>query len=147
MAKQVGAGVGVMVLNNEGEVLLGRRHSDPKKADSKLSGAGTWTMPGGKLEFGEEFEGCAVRELEEETGIIANELTVLCVCNTKDHNAHFVTVGLLCSDYNGEPQVCEPDTIVEWEWFSIDALPDPMYFPSEHIIACYNQDTHYVKKY
>ncbi len=39
----------------DGKVLLGKRHDDPEKASSLLKGAGTWTMPGGKLDFSETF--------------------------------------------------------------------------------------------
>lgn len=67
MAKP-GVGFGVMILK-EGKVLLGKRHEDPEKADSLLHGAGTWTMPGGKLHFKESFEEGAYREVLEETGI------------------------------------------------------------------------------
>ena len=34
-------------------------------------GAGLWTLPGGGLDFGEAPEGGAVREVEEETGLVA----------------------------------------------------------------------------
>ncbi len=44
-----------MILRHN-QVLLGQRHSDPEKADSALQGEGTWTMPGGKLHYGESFE-------------------------------------------------------------------------------------------
>ena len=53
--KKVGVGFGVMILK-KGKVLLGKRHEDPEKASSELHGEGTWTMPGGKLHFGERFE-------------------------------------------------------------------------------------------
>lgn len=33
-------------------------------------GDGEWALPGGHLEMGESFEQCAVREVEEETGIM-----------------------------------------------------------------------------
>ena len=64
--KKVGVGFGVLLLKDK-KILLGKRHEDPEKADSELHGAGTWTMPGGKLEFGETFEQGARREVLEET--------------------------------------------------------------------------------
>lgn len=46
--KKVGVGFGVMILK-DGEILLGKRHKDPEKADSALHGEGTWTMPEERL--------------------------------------------------------------------------------------------------
>jgi 8-oxo-dGTP pyrophosphatase MutT (NUDIX family) len=45
------------------EVLLAKR------ADSQSFMPGVWVFPGGMVEDGEEYAACAVRELEEETGI------------------------------------------------------------------------------
>ena len=45
-----GLGVGVMVLK-ESKILLGLRNPNKEKASSELQGQGTWTMPGGKVEF------------------------------------------------------------------------------------------------
>ena len=77
MPPKVGVGVGVVVVADEprgdGEgngnasneasvrVLVGRRRGS--------HGAGTWALPGGWLEVGEEFAVCGARELIEETGI------------------------------------------------------------------------------
>lgn len=66
MPGQVCVGVGALVIDN-GRVLLGRRKGS--------HGAGTWALPGGWLEKGESFEDAAVRELEEETGLTAADLT------------------------------------------------------------------------
>lgn len=142
--KKVGAGFGVMILR-DGKVLLGRRHDDPEKASSALRGEGTWTMPGGKLEFGESFEEGARREVKEETGLEINELKVICLHNNKNEHAHFVTVGLFSDSFDGEPQVMEPDEIVEWRWFELDNLPDPMYFPSANILENYRQGRFYIE--
>jgi len=47
--------------DNELKVLLIRRAGEPFK-DS-------WALPGGFIEIGEDLEACALRELEEETGV------------------------------------------------------------------------------
>jgi 8-oxo-dGTP diphosphatase len=141
--KRVGAGVGVMILNKEGKVLLGKRHSDPHKADSELHGEGSWTMPGGKLEFGETFEEGIIRETREETSIILNSVKVITVQNDKNEHAHFVTIGLFSDDFKGEPKIMEPDEIVEWQWFDIDKPPKHMFPPSAKLLKNYKQKRFY----
>lgn len=56
------AAYGVIV--SEGRILLS--HVAPGNV-----GAGLWTLPGGGLEFGESPEAAAIREVEEETGLLA----------------------------------------------------------------------------
>ncbi|NQU79698.1 NUDIX domain-containing protein [Candidatus Woesearchaeota archaeon] len=141
--KKVGVGFGVMILK-EGKVLLGKRHEDPEKASSLLNGAGTWTMPGGKLDFGETFEEGAKRETMEETGITLNNFGVICVNNDMVETAHFITIGLFSDDFEGEPQVMEPDEITEWRWFDLDELPNPMYFPSAKVLENYKNKKFYM---
>ncbi len=148
--KKMGTGFGVMVLR-DGKVLLGQRHVDPEKADSLMNGEGTWTMPGGKLDFGESFEGGAVRELREETGIVVQEsdLEVISLSNDIVPTAHFVTIGLLCKFepggdiYEQEPQVMEPDEITQWKWFPLDELPTPLFKPSEKVLNNYKEGKFY----
>ena len=53
-------GVGVMLLNREGKVFVGRRIDNTDEA---------WQMPQGGIDEGEEPWATAQRELEEETGI------------------------------------------------------------------------------
>ena len=130
---RVGAGIGIMVFRNN-KILLGKRHDDPEKASSALHGEGTWTMPGGKLDFGETFEKGATREVFEETSIKVNSLKVVCISNEIVSDAHFVTIGLLCEDFEGEPKVMEPEEITEWKWFDLNNLPKPMFFPCVKII-------------
>lgn len=141
--KRVGAGVGVMILKNQ-KVLLGKRHEDPEKASSLLNGAGTWTMPGGKLDFGETFEEAARREVFEETGMKLNKVGVICINNERIETAHFVTIGLFSDDFEGEPKVMEPDEITEWRWFDMDNLPSPIYFPSAKVLKNYKEKKFYI---
>lgn len=133
--RQPRVGVGVMILRN-GKVLLGKRHADSKKADSELHGEGTWTMPGGKLEFGEKLKSVAKREVFEETGIKINEENLEIISVTDDilKDAHFVTIGFLCTKFFGIPKVMEPDEITLWKWFDLNNLPSPIFFPSKKIL-------------
>lgn len=129
-----------MVLK-DGKVLLGHRHPDPEMARSALHGEGTWTMPGGSLEFQEELEDAACREVKEETGmdIDKSKLRVISIGNEIVPDNHFVTIGYLYENPDGEPEVMEPDQITEWEWFSLDKLPSPIFPPSEKLIAAYRK--------
>ncbi len=133
---KIGVGFGVMLLKNN-KILLGKRHEDPEKADSELRGEGTWSMPGGKLDYKESFEEGAIREVFEETGIKINKVKVVCINNDMNEYAHFITIGLISDKFEGEPQVKEPDEIKEWKWFNLDNLPKPMFFPSERVLKCY----------
>lgn len=141
---KIGAGFGVMLLRGN-EILLGLRHTDPTKADSELHGEGTWTMPGGKLHFGESFEVGAQREMLEETGIYieTKDLEVISLSNDMVSDAHFITVGMRCKKFQGEPKVMEPDEITEWQWFDLDTLPENIFFPSARVLKNYTNKRFY----
>jgi len=140
--KKPGVGFGVMILKDN-KLLLGKRHSDPEKASSLLHGEGTWTMPGGKLHFGESFEQGAIREVNEETGLDVISSKVISISNDIVSDAHFVTIGLLCSEFKGQPRVMEPDEITEWQWFPINQLPEPIFPPSEKVLKNYLEKRFY----
>lgn len=57
--------VGIMVLNNAGNVWVGRRFDAPNDEGSDR----WWQMPQGGIDAGEEPRAAALRELREETGI------------------------------------------------------------------------------
>lgn len=140
--KTVGVGVGAILIR-DGKILLGKRHSDPEKAGSALHGEGTWTLPGGKVNYGETLEQGARREVVEETGLTIGRLVLVSVADDIVYDAHYVTVVFLCKDFSEEPEVREPEKITEWEWFSPNALPRPMYLPSEKAIRNYRRGVAY----
>lgn len=55
-------GAGCVVINSEGQILLGKRTDN-----------GMWSTPGGHVDQGEDFEEAARRELREEAGIVATD--------------------------------------------------------------------------
>lgn len=133
-----GVGVGVMILK-ENKILLGLRNPDKIKASSELQGQGTWTMPGGKVEFMEKLVDAAKRELEEETNLKATKLDFLCISDDITDTAHYVTVGFIATDYMGNVKTMEPETILEWKWFDLNNLPDNLYKPSKVCIEKYRR--------
>jgi 8-oxo-dGTP diphosphatase len=140
-----GVGFGIMLMK-DGKVLLGKRHDDPEKASSLLHGEGTWTMPGGKLHFQENIKEGAARETLEETGIRVNNLEMISISNDIVPDNHFVTCGFLCTDFDGEAKVMEPDEITKWEWFDINNLPSPIFPPSGKIVKNYLDKIFYQDK-
>ena len=61
--------VGVMLVNGEGRVFVGKR-IDNKEGDR-------WQMPQGGVDEGEDLDAAMLRELAEETGVQAEHLEVL----------------------------------------------------------------------
>ena len=141
--KRIGAGVGV-ILEKDGMILLGRRNDDPNKAGSAFRSAGEWTLPGGKLEWGETIEEGAIREVLEETGIRISKPEVVSVHNCRNEYAHFITIGLLSRSWQGEESVMEPDEITEWQWFALERLPTPLFFPSREVIENHIRGAFYI---
>lgn len=126
-------GVGVMIQNEKGEVLLGLRQGS--------HGAGEWSFPGGHLEFGETVFETAKREVEEETGLEVDEFNLISVFDEmrymKTDGKHFLNIGVKAKYKGGEPKVMELDKCREWRWFSLDNLPEKILESTEGIIKNY----------
>jgi len=127
MNKRPKVGIGVCIVKN-GKVLLGRRLN--------AHGDGTWSFPGGHLEFSESWENCAKREVMEETGMKIDKL-IFATC-TNDvftiEDKHYITIYMKANWKSGEPQVLEPDRMVKWQWFDWDNLPSPIFLPMQNLI-------------
>ncbi len=72
----IGVGVGALILNEKGDVLLGLRGSLAKNE------VGKWEIPGGAVEVGETFEAALHREVREEIGV---EIEVKELLTVADH--------------------------------------------------------------
>lgn len=91
-------------------------------------GFGTWAVPGGWLERGEEPCAAAERETFEETGVVASaqqELGFVC-CPSEAAPLQIVTLFILCRYEGGTPTVTEPDKCPEVRFMpllELDHLP------------------------
>lgn len=118
----VGAGV---FIYKDNKVLLQKRRDN-----------GYWSFHGGGVDAGESLEAAAKRELFEETGLVANTMTMLGVFSGEDmlytypngDQVYIVGIDYVCNDFSGEP-VMETDETLELKWFDIDNLPQEISLP------------------
>ena len=120
-------GVGVIVVK-KGHLLLLKRRS--------VHGAGTWSTPGGHLEFGESPEACAIREVEEETGVVIGNVSFMGITNDIFAEAarHYITLWMLGQYRSGTPSVQAPYEMSAVDWFHRDNLPQPLFRSLQHLV-------------
>jgi len=134
-------GVGVIIENEKGEILVGKR---------KGSIAPYWSIPGGGMEYGETFESVAIREVMEETGIEIKSPKVIGLSNNLEtffaEGFHSVSVSLYTKVENKTPKIMEPDKCEAWMWCNPKELPKPHFEASLRSIECFLQDQFYIPK-
>jgi len=113
----VGIGCGAIIVNDKNEVLL------VKRAASSRMAAGTWSRPGGQVEFGEKIEEAVEREVLEETGVKVKAERFLELAEDFGNEKHWLAIGYLAKYIAGEARNVEPDKHDEVKWFSLTSLP------------------------
>lgn len=86
--------VGLVVWRGD-EVLLIKRGKPPFK--------GHWSIPGGKLEYGERLVDAALRELQEETATTAQIAGLIDVFESITEHGHYVMIDYAARWTAGEP--------------------------------------------
>lgn len=106
----------VMTRENDPKVLLIERGHEPFK--------GCWAFPGGFMNMDETTEQCAIRELEEETGLKVNEIKQIGAYSKvdRDPRGRTITVAYLALVDKPLP-VKGQDDAAKAQWFSIKNLP------------------------
>ena len=127
MSNRPYVGVGVIVRKGDQVLLMRRRNSH---------GDGTWSTVGGHLEYGETPEACAIRETQEEAGIVIADVTFRTITNDlfETEEKHYVTLWMEGRYVSGEPRINSRREMSEIGWFSLDALPCPLFLPLEHLL-------------
>ncbi|MFI6416746.1 methyltransferase, FxLD system [Streptomyces sp. NPDC050842] len=102
-----------VVTDAAGRVLLG------------YSRRGMAELPGGKTDGGESFEAAAVRELAEETGLVARaeDAHVVTMLADDSHGVPRLTAVVRITGWTGTLTNPEPDKFVRWEFHDLHALP------------------------
>eukprot|EP00238_Polyblepharides_amylifera_P007328 CAMPEP_0196586064 /NCGR_PEP_ID=MMETSP1081-20130531/53002_1 /TAXON_ID=36882 /ORGANISM="Pyramimonas amylifera, Strain CCMP720" /LENGTH=115 /DNA_ID=CAMNT_0041907815 /DNA_START=205 /DNA_END=552 /DNA_ORIENTATION=+ len=102
-------------------------------------GSGEYALPGGHLEFGENWDECAVREVEEETGLKLDisRVKFAAVNNfvIPEIQKHYVTI-IMRTDVpaDAQPQNLEPQKLEEWLWVKWNGIPEPIFKPLSLLI-------------
>ncbi|KEY59036.1 NUDIX hydrolase [Serratia sp. DD3] len=132
-------GVGVIIVNPQGQILLGKRCS---------SHAPFWSIPGGYLEAGETFEQCAQREVAEETGLEIAPPCFIGISNNlqtwQSEGKHTVSICMLVHHSGGKAELKEPEKCAEWRWCSPDELPEPHFEASKTAIYLWRNQLTYL---
>lgn len=125
--------VGIMLVNMDGKVFVGQRLDNEVEA---------WQMPQGGIDEGEDAKSAALRELNEETGIVHNDVEI--IARAKEEHFYDLPPELIGKlwggKYRGQRQYwflarfvgSDADINIEtkhpefreWKWASPETLPD-----------------------
>jgi len=120
------------VAREDGALLLTRRAVEPC--------IGAWCLPGGYVELGESAEEAALRELHEETNLLAARARLLGVSTQQSAISGAVMVlGYVIEDWSGLASM-RPDTdSSELRFFPRDERPPLPFAAHRELLALYDQ--------
>ena len=125
------SGVGIIVLNKDNKIFVGKRIDNPKNF---------WQMPQGGVDNGEDFLTAAYRELEEETSI-SNVKLIKEINGTLTYELPDNLLGIIWKGkYRGQKQKwflmrylgedkdinikTDKPEFLEWKWVDIDKITE-----------------------
>ena len=117
------------VVIRDGMTLLVKRRNEPD--------AGLWGFPGGHVDLGETAMDAAIRELREETTIIARPVRYLTNVDVIERDEsglvrfHFLLAAVLCEYVSGEP--IAQDDVSDARWWPFKAILNNAASCSKHV--------------
>jgi 8-oxo-dGTP diphosphatase len=120
-------GIGVFVFKNN-KFIMGQRKG--------AHGEGSWSVPGGHLDFGETIEKGAQREVMEETGVRIKNIKIVGITNDifKKEDKHYITIWVVSEWAKGEPYIAEPDKFLDVKWHDFKHLPKKLFLPWKQLL-------------
>jgi len=116
----------VITKEADAKVLLIQRGYDPYK--------GSWAFPGGFMNMDETTEQCAIRELEEETGLKIQNIHQIGAYSKVDRDPRGRTVSVAyLAIVETEKDVTGQDDAAKAQWWPLESLPN-LAFDHEEIM-------------
>src|SRR5262249_48974838 len=114
--------VSVVVLSDDEKILLVRHRKGNRQY---------WVLPGGRLEYGESFNECAVREIKEETGldVEVDKFLFLSEAIAPDRTRHIVNVYLKAKVTGGTMKVGNEPVLAGVDFVPLKDLEKMTLFP------------------
>ena len=114
--------VSVIVINQENQILLVKH----KKGQRQY-----WVLPGGRLEYGEDFSECGVREVKEETGldIEIEKIVFVSEAIAPDRSRHIVNVYMTGKVIGGTMKLGNEPVLAAVEFRSVEELKTLALYP------------------
>jgi 8-oxo-dGTP diphosphatase len=114
--------------NSDGELLMVQRSVEPRK--------GLWTLPGGFVESGETTEQGALRELEEETGLIGEGLSLLGVSSLGGKGGGVIVIAYEVKVWQGEMEA--KTDAMDLGFFSYENRPEVAFEVHQNLLEIYD---------
>lgn len=105
----------MIVITEDNKILLVRHRKGSRQY---------WVLPGGRLEYGETFHECAIREIEEETGLAVevDKIVYLSEAIAPDRSRHIVNVYLTAKVTGGVLRVGNEPVLAGVDYLPLSEL-------------------------